>query len=137
MVSLKWRWFCFFFLFTSLSSLLTSDLSRAEQLSLSVSLPFSTYCFSIDVLSRADRSEDALYSPSPAWCLCAYKAAASSVRVTGTAENVAHPIGITIPTYSFVSCSPDIQRVVMEIKHGARGQGNLGLFTVLSPSPSI
>lgn len=126
-----------FFLFTPLSSLLISDLSRAERLTLSVSLPFSTYYFFCDVLSRADGSEGALSLPSTAWRLCAYKAAASSVRVTGTAENVVHPIGITIPTYSFVSCSPDIQRVVMEIKHGPQGQGKLGLFTVLSPSPSI
>lgn len=52
--------------------------------------------------------------------------------VTESARNVVQPLGIIIPTYSFVSCSPDIQRVVMEIKHGPRGQGKLGLFTVLS-----
>lgn len=33
--------------------------------------------------------------------------------------------GIIIPTYFCVSCSPDIQRVVMEIKHGPQGQGKL------------
>lgn len=45
--------------------------------------------------------------------------------------------GIIIPTYFCVSCSPDIQRVVMEIKHGPQGQGKLGLFTVLSASPPL
>lgn len=33
--------------------------------------------------------------------------------------------GIIIPTYFCVSCSPDIPRVVMEIKHGPQGQGKL------------
>lgn len=33
--------------------------------------------------------------------------------------------GIIIPTYFCVSCSPDIPRLVMEIKHGPQGQGKV------------